>query len=133
MNKPLLGSVAVALLAGALSFSLWDGAGKASAQASGPQVVAVKLAEWEMGFKTLALTSSEARFDVVNNGKYPHSMEIEGKMAGADFSISTPTLKPGERSTLIVKLPAGTYDVYCPIQGHRAHGMTGTITFPKGS
>ncbi|HEX2865310.1 MAG TPA: hypothetical protein VHN99_12135 [Deinococcales bacterium] len=135
VSKPVFGSVSLALLAGVMSFAIWNGTGRVSAQASGggTQVVAVKLSEWTLGFKTLALTGQEVRLDVSNDGKYPHALEIEGKIGGGDFAIATPTLKPGERSSLIVKLPAGTYDVYCPVQGHKDHGMVGTISFPKGS
>ncbi|THF87456.1 hypothetical protein E7T09_09205 [Deinococcus sp. KSM4-11] len=62
-------------------------------------------------------------FNVENAGKFPHALAIEGKIGGQDFEISTPVLKPGEKTTLMVKLPAGTYNIYCPVGKHEAQGM----------
>jgi plastocyanin len=59
-----------------------------------------------------------------NKSKVPHAVEIEGNgldevktkvVTGADASV-TADLKPGK------------YTFYCPVDGHRAAGMKGTIT-----
>jgi uncharacterized cupredoxin-like copper-binding protein len=34
---------------------------------------------------------------------------------------------PGSKSTIIVTLKPGTYEYYCPVPGHKAAGMKGTL------
>jgi plastocyanin len=47
-----------------------------------------------------------------NNGSMAHSLLIEGK---SDFKLSV-----GDVDTGTVDLPAGTYELYCDVAGHRA-------------
>ena len=54
-----------------------------------------------------------------------HALEIEGN--GLEEQ-RTATLSPGDSATLTVDLKPGKYTIYCPIGGHRALGMKGTIT-----
>jgi uncharacterized cupredoxin-like copper-binding protein len=37
-------------------------------------------------------------------------------------------LNPGETKTLLVELKPGTYEVYCPVPGHKPHGMSLDLT-----
>jgi uncharacterized cupredoxin-like copper-binding protein len=41
--------------------------------------------------------------------------------------MRTPALAPGERATLTVQLPPGTYKWYCPIGDHQRRGMVGRV------
>jgi len=43
-------------------------------------------------------------------------------------AVSSVLLKAGEKTSLTVSLPAGTYTVYCPLPGHADKGMKGTLT-----
>ncbi|WP_240741705.1 plastocyanin/azurin family copper-binding protein [Deinococcus sp. KSM4-11] len=89
-----------------------------------PTAIALKLSEWTMGMDMAPMKVKGAvMFNVENAGKFPHALAIEGKIGGQDFEISTPVLKPGEKTTLMVKLPAGTYNIYCPVGKHEAQGM----------
>jgi plastocyanin/mono/diheme cytochrome c family protein len=49
-----------------------------------------------------------------------------------DFSIDelniAVTLNPGESGEVTINAPAGTYEYYCSIPGHKAAGMVGTLT-----
>jgi uncharacterized cupredoxin-like copper-binding protein len=38
------------------------------------------------------------------------------------------TIQDGGTATLTVDLPAGTYEYYCDVPGHRQAGMIGTLT-----
>ena len=41
--------------------------------------------------------------------------------------MRTRALRPGERTVLTVRLPAGTYKWYCPIADHEQRGMAGRV------
>jgi uncharacterized cupredoxin-like copper-binding protein len=54
----------------------------------------------------------------------PHGIAITGhgiKKVGK-------TVNPGKTSKVTAKLKAGKYTFYCPVPGHRALGMKGTLT-----
>ena len=59
-------------------------------------------------------------FVVTNKGKLSHDFKIAGK--------KTPLLSAGKSATLTVTLKKGKYTFYCPVPGHRALGMRGTLT-----
>lgn len=54
----------------------------------------------------------------------PHAVAVEGQGVDKDG----PTAQPGGTSSVTVKLKPGTYTFYCPVDGHRAAGMKGTLT-----
>lgn len=61
----------------------------------------------------------------VNRGKVPHILEIEGP--GSENE--TAEIAPGESGTLELNLrTAGTYEIYCPIDGHKRKGMVVNIS-----
>ena len=60
-----------------------------------------------------------------NPSSIPHAVSIEGN--GVDEEGDT--VNQGEKSTAgPVELKAGTYTFYCPVDGHEAAGMKGTLT-----
>jgi uncharacterized cupredoxin-like copper-binding protein len=69
-------------------------------------------------------------FKITNNGKITHSFEVEGN----GVAKKTGNIEPGESETLTVDLTkGGTYDIFCPIDGHKARGMKGSLTVGAGS
>jgi len=63
-------------------------------------------------------------FKVRNIGHIAHALEIEGN----GVEEETEAIQPGSSATLTVKLAkAGSYELYCPIDGHRAKGMVGSV------
>jgi plastocyanin len=69
-------------------------------------------------------------FRVTNNGKIAHALEIEGN--GVEEKIGE--IQPGAAATLRVALTKdGSYELYCPIDGHRSQGMESTLTVGSGS
>ena len=63
-------------------------------------------------------------FDVKNTGKLTHALEI----AGNGVETKTGSIAPGQASSVTVTLSKnGKYEMFCPIDGHRAKGMEGTV------
>ena len=61
----------------------------------------------------------------VNDGTTTHSLAVDGNGVNAKGS----DISPGNSGTLKVTLSKkGTYEIFCPIDGHKALGMKGTIT-----
>ena len=57
-----------------------------------------------------------------SSGK-PHAVEIEGHGVEKESA----TIQPGKRTSVAAKLKKGRYEFYCPVDGHRAAGMEGTL------
>jgi len=87
------------------------------------QEIHVTLNEWTMGFETMIVSTGKLKFVVTNAGTMPHGFEIEGEIGGEELEWVIEPFPPGETHTLEVKLPPGTYEVYCPVPGHREQGM----------
>ena len=62
---------------------------------------------------------------VVNQGQATHDLVINGPGVSGE---QTPTLSPGQTATLDVTLEAGSYELYCGVDGHRELGMDVHIT-----
>ena len=63
-------------------------------------------------------------FEATNDGGTDHALEIEGN----GVEEETDTIGPGESASVTVDLEPGTYEMYCPIDGHRDQGMEGEIS-----
>jgi uncharacterized cupredoxin-like copper-binding protein len=68
-------------------------------------------------------------FKAVNSGNTIHALEVEGE----GIEEETEEIEPGQSAQLKVKLKAGTYELYCPVGGHKEEGMEGTLTVKEGS
>jgi plastocyanin len=60
---------------------------------------------------------------VKNAGTTTHALEI--KLPNGD--IRTKSLSPGQSVDVKAPAKAGTYQMWCPIDGHRQQGMTGQL------
>lgn len=54
----------------------------------------------------------------------PHAVEVEGN----GVEEESETIDPGQKTSVTVDLKAGEYEFYCPVDGHKAAGMEGTLT-----
>jgi len=54
----------------------------------------------------------------------PHAIAVEGNGVDKDGQ----TAQPGGTSSVTVTLKPGTYEFYCPVDGHKQAGMKGTLT-----
>jgi plastocyanin len=73
----------------------------------------------------LTAQAGSVEIDFANQSQLPHAVEIEGN--GLE-ETSTKTVTAEDAPPLTVDLKPGTYTFYCPVDGHRAAGMEGTIT-----
>jgi uncharacterized cupredoxin-like copper-binding protein len=76
--------------------------------------------------KTLKAKAGRVTIVMTNPGSSgkPHGIAIEGQGVDKDGR----TVGPGGTSKLTVTLKPGTYTFYCPVPGHEAAGMKGTLT-----
>jgi uncharacterized cupredoxin-like copper-binding protein len=64
-------------------------------------------------------------FEVKNVGTFTHALEIEGNGVEAE----TRQMDAGNSGKIKVNFKnPGTYEMYCPVDGHRAEGMEGKVT-----
>jgi uncharacterized cupredoxin-like copper-binding protein len=101
----------------------------ASHDAMGTQVTAT-LTEFHIALSQMAMKPGTYTFMAMNAGHTVHALEITGPgVSGA----KTPSLQPGQTAQLTVTLQAGTYDVFCPIPGHKQLGMNMNLAVGSSS
>jgi plastocyanin len=97
-----------------------------TAKATGPGgTVNVSLTDFKLNPADPTVKSGDVTFDATNDGATVHSIEVEG--AGEEAKLPA-ELQPGQKGTVTVNLPPGTYEWYCPIANHKDLGMKGEIT-----
>ena len=114
--------VPVLLLAGC------GGGGGSTTSESGAVIKTVPIAEKEFSLtpgNVNLTTAGTYEFKVTNDGQITHAFNIEGK--GLEEQ-ETGDIDPGQSKTLRVTLSQGSFEMYCPIDGHKQQGMKGTIT-----
>ncbi|MFC7260457.1 cupredoxin domain-containing protein [Streptomyces lutosisoli] len=90
--------------------------------------VDVTLVDFRITLSKSTFTAGRYDFVAKNNGHQVHALEIEGP--GGEHR--TRTLAPGGSASLAVTLKPGTYEVYCPVDGHKDLGMETKITTVGG-
>jgi len=77
-------------------------------------------------FNKTSLTAKAGKVSVVmdNPSSLPHGIEVEGK----GMELKGDTVTKGGVSKVSGTLKPGTYEFYCPVDGHKAAGMKGTLT-----
>jgi VCBS repeat-containing protein len=64
-------------------------------------------------------------FTLTNDGSFDHALEVEGQ----GVEEETETVAPGSSGQVTITFAkTGTYEFYCPVDGHRGKGMEGTLT-----
>ena len=103
-----------------------DDGGSSSSSSGGGESVDVAAPEsgaLEFEPKEISVKAGEVTFNFANPSGVPHAFEIEG----VDNGVGE-TVQGGDAPPLTVNLEPGEYEFYCPVGGHRAAGMTGTLT-----
>jgi uncharacterized cupredoxin-like copper-binding protein len=127
-----LGAGAALLLSG-LALAGCGGGGGSSNEETGSgnarapqQTVTISEKEYSLTPSTVNVGKPETvAFKVTNDGQIAHALEIEGN--GVEQELEP--IQPGETATLTVYLSkAGSYEMYCPIDGHEDKGMKGAVS-----
>ena len=97
-----------------------------TAPASGGQTISIGESEYKLDPSSVKVDQTgTVTFKVTNNGQIAHALELEGQ----GVEEETETIEPGETAELTVGLSRqGSYEIYCPIDGHREKGMEGMLT-----
>ena len=73
---------------------------------------------------SLTAKAGKVTIDLDNPSSLPHAVEIEGN----GVEESSDTIGKGETTKVTATVKPGEYEYYCPVDGHKAGGMTGKLT-----
>jgi plastocyanin len=107
------------------SSSSSDGGG-GGAGGGGGETIKLAADKSALKFDKSSLTAKAGKvtLEMSNPSQLPHAVAIKGN--GVD--VDGKTVGNGETSTASTDLKPGTYTFYCPVPGHEAAGMKGTLT-----
>jgi uncharacterized cupredoxin-like copper-binding protein len=99
-----------------------------SSKSSGNVMQTVQVSEKEYSLTPSTITVSKPgtyAFHVTNKGTITQAFEVEGY----GVEEETDDIQAGSTATLKVTFGKNrSYEIYCPIDGHKAEGMKGTLT-----
>ena len=97
----------------------------AAPSSGGGQTIKVKETEFKLTPSSFTVAKpGTVTFEATNAGTIGHALEVEGN----GVEEKTSTISPGSSAKLTVDLSKnGTYEVYCPIDGHRQNGMQAAL------
>jgi plastocyanin len=102
-----------------------SGGGASSGGGGGETLKLAADPDGALKFDKTSLTAKAGKVTVVmtNDSSIPHAVEVEGN--GVEVETKTVT---GDTAQVSTKLKPGKYEFYCPVDGHKAAGMKGTLT-----
>lgn len=92
-----------------------------TASIAGARQVTVTETEYRLQLSQMQLQPGPTTFVATNNGHVAHSLEIDGP--GVSDRRIAGTIPPGSSMQLTVTLQKGSYEIYCPVDGHKRLGM----------
>jgi uncharacterized cupredoxin-like copper-binding protein len=98
------------------------------------ETIVIKETEFKLSPSSVTLSKPGTyKFKTENKGTTQHSLEIEGKGVKSEGSEEgeaelKQALNPGKSGVLTVTFQKpGTYEMYCPVDGHEQEGMKGEV------
>src|SRR5687768_14233615 len=85
--------------------------------------MAVDVVSYDIYFKPSEVTipaNTDVTVNLPNEGVTPHNFSIDS--LGIDVDIA-----PGATEQVVINAPAGEYEYYCNVPGHKQAGMVGTL------
>jgi len=107
------------------------GGGSSSSGTNGNAVVqTIQVSEKEYSLNPGTITVPKPgnyALEVTNDGKITHAFTVEASGGGGE--VESGDIRPGSKKTIKFTFQGGKrYEMYCPIDGHKAMGMAGTIS-----
>jgi plastocyanin len=99
------------------------GTGSTTVGTAADVTVPVSLTDFRLPRDVRVPRSGLIAFEATNDGQSLHALAVVSPSGQA----RTQTLRPGERTTVEVRLPPGTYKWYCPVDDHERRGMVGRV------
>ena len=107
---------------------------KSGASGGAIKTVLIKESEFKLSPSSVILSKPGTyKFKAENVGSTQHSLEIEGKGLKSEGGEAgeaqlEQVLDPGQSGVLTVSFQrSGTYEMYCPVDGHEQEGMKGVV------
>jgi plastocyanin len=104
------------------------GSSNTASEPSGNVMQTIQISEKEYSLTPGTVTLSKPgtyAFRVTNKGTITHALEVEGN----GVEEKTGDIQAGSIATLNVTFTKdGSYEIYCPVDGHKDRGMKGTLT-----
>jgi uncharacterized cupredoxin-like copper-binding protein len=127
----LLALLPAAFLLTACGGGYGGSSGNTTGASSGGSVLrTIQISEQEYSLGPSTVTVAKAgtyAFQVTNKGKITHAFTIEA--SGGGNEVESGNIQPGSHKTVKYTFEAGaSYEMYCPIDGHKGMGMAGTIS-----
>jgi len=98
------------------------GAPDAAGSTGGASQVTITYVDFAFEPKDVTVAAGvDVTLNFVNAGAAQHQYAID------DLGILSKLINAGETDQLVFNFPAGTYDSYCPVPGHRELGMVGRL------
>jgi plastocyanin len=94
------------------------------ASSGGGETIPVAESDYKLDPADPTAKAGEITFELSNDGEAPHNLEVEGN----GVEEVSETIQPGDSTSFTVELEAGTYEIYCAIDGHKELGMEGELT-----
>jgi uncharacterized cupredoxin-like copper-binding protein len=102
---------------------------QAPAQAAGSQVLRIAArSHMVLRFNVSHLSAHAGRVTIVMTNPGNAGMRHGVAISGNGVNMAGKIVGPGKTSTVTVTLHRGTYTFFCPVPGHKAAGMKGTLT-----
>ena len=92
---------------------------------SSGKTVTITEKDFSLEPSTVTVAAGSVTFEAKNAGGTDHALAIEGNGLAEQ---QTDSVGPHDSSFMTVDLKPGRYTMFCPVDGHRALGMKGTIT-----
>jgi glucose/arabinose dehydrogenase len=84
----------------------------------------ISMSEWKLELSRSKVPAGTIRLLAEDIGAVQHSLRV----VGGGLDVSTDTFGPGQSRSLEIALPAGTYQLICPLPGHASQGMVAKLT-----
>ena len=96
--------------------------------AGGAVVQTIQISEKEFSLNPSTVNVSKTgtyEFEVTNDGQITHALNIEE--SGGGDEAETGDIEGSHKTVKFTFSAGGSYEMYCPVDGHRSEGMEGTI------